>query len=275
MSADPLFPVRGARLAVEGLSWGPTPTVPIIRDIDLQVAAGEVVGLIGPNGAGKSTVLRCIYRLHRLQRGRILLDGVDLRQLTPRECARRIAVVLQELPADFGLDVRQVAAMGRIPHKRVFEPDTAADAERVDAALTRLGLAALAERAFATLSGGEKQRVLVARALVQQPRLLILDEPTNHLDIRYQIEVLALVRRLGVSVLATIHDLNLAAAYCDRLHLLRAGRIIAAGAPAEVLTTANLRAAFAVETLIDRHPLADRPRVSFNPFPLPEVRNSP
>ena len=250
------------RMEVRGLDWGAA-AQRILDGIDLDAAPGGFVGVIGPNGSGKSSLLRCIFRLHRPWRGRVALDGRDLREMTPRQTARRVAVVLQEQPAEFGLSVREVVQMGRIPHKSLFAADTVEDRHLVDEALRRVGLAEVAGRRFETLSGGEKQRALVARAVVQQPRLLILDEPTNHLDIRYQLELLDLVRGLGVTVLAALHDLNLAALYCTRLYLMDRGRMIRDGAPAQVLTRELIRSVFGVDVIVDPHPLTRRPRVTY------------
>lgn len=191
------------------------------------------------------------------------LEHYDLWRQSPRWCAQRIAVVLQEFPDAFGLTVEEVVAMGRTPHKGLFDGDTAHDRELARQALQSVGLLGFETHAFATLSGGEKQRVILARALAQQPQLLILDEPTNHLDPRYQLQLLQWVKRLGVGTLASIHDLNLAAAFCDRLYVLDHGRIVASGTPTEVLTAELLREVFGVEALIDRHPLADHPRITW------------
>ena len=176
-------------------------------------------------------------------------------------------MVLQEFPDEFGLRVCDVVAMGLAPHKGLFEGDTAEDRQQVAQALARLGLAAQAEQTFATLSGGEKQRVLLARALVQAPGLLILDEPTNHLDPRYQLELLQHLRSLDLSVIASFHDLNLAAAFCDRLYVIDGGRIVAAGTPQQVLTPALLKQVFGVDALVDTHPLHPYPRITWITHP--------
>ncbi|MGE8359671.1 ABC transporter ATP-binding protein [Pseudomonas sp.] len=253
-------------LNIEGLSWAvDTRRQPrwLLRDIGLQVRQGEFVGLIGPNGSGKTSLLRCAYRSTEPAGGRLLLDDEDLWQRSPRWSAQRIAVVLQEFPQEFGLSAGDIAAMGRTPHKGLFDGDTSEDAALVAQALAQVGLASRADHPFATMSGGEKQRVLLARALVQQPGLLILDEPTNHLDPRYQLELLQHLRGLGLSTLASFHDLNLAAAFCDRLYVIDGGRIIASGTPAEVLTADLLQQVFGVTALIDRHPLHDYPRITW------------
>ena len=254
-------------LSIEGLAWAAPgrdrDPLWLLRDIHLHTAEGEFVGLIGPNGSGKTSLLRCAYRGYEPAMGRVTLDGDDLWQRSPRWCAQRIAVVLQEFPQEFGLTVADVVAMGRTPHKGLFDGDSAEDSARVAQALEQVGLAACAARSFASLSGGEKQRVLLARALVQQPGLLILDEPTNHLDPRYQLQLLQHLRGLGLSVLASFHDLNLAAAFCDRLCVIAAGRIVASGTPAEVLTSDLLHEVFGVRALVDSHPLHAYPRITW------------
>jgi iron complex transport system ATP-binding protein len=234
-----------------------------LREVNLRVASGEFVGLIGPNGSGKTSLLRCAYRFTRPATGTVWLDHQDVWQQSPRCCAQRIAVVLQEFPDAFGLSVEEVVAMGRTPHKGLFDGDTLDDRKIIQEALRSVGMQGFEDHAFATLSGGEKQRVILARALAQQPQLLILDEPTNHLDPRYQLELLQLVKRLQIGTLASLHDLNLAAAFCDRLYVIDHGRILASGTPSEVLTVELLRDVFGVETLIDAHPLSGYPRITW------------
>ena len=234
-----------------------------LRDANLRVAAGEFVGLIGPNGSGKTSLLRCAYRFSQPEHGEVLLEQQNVWKQSPRWCAQRIAVVLQEFPDAFGLTVDEVVAMGRTPHKKLFDGDTEADRQLVRQSIESVGMQGFEDHAFATLSGGEKQRVILARALAQQPQLLILDEPTNHLDPRFQLELLCLVRQLKIGTLASIHDLNLAAAFCDRLYVLQHGRIVASGTPAEVLTVELLREVFGVEALIDTHPLSGYPRITW------------
>lgn len=172
-------------------------------------------------------------------------------------------MVLQEFPEAFGLTVAEVVAMGRTPHKGLFDGDSAADRAIARQALESVGLLGFEAHAFATLSGGEKQRVILARALAQQPQLLILDEPTNHLDPRYQLELLQRVKRLGIGTLASIHDLNLAAAFCDRLYVIDHGHIVASGTPEQVLTVTLLREVFGVDALVDQHPLSGYPRITW------------
>nr|WP_053073456.1 ABC transporter ATP-binding protein [Chromobacterium violaceum] len=249
-----------------GLDWSPdaatAPEARLLRDIALTVRPGEFVGVIGPNGSGKTSTLRCAFRFNKPLAGEARLDGADIWGQSAASFARRVAVVLQEFPEDFGLTVREVADMGRIPHQSLLRGGSAADHAIVDDALAQVGLAAQQHQPFATLSGGEKQRALLARALAQKPELLILDEPTNHLDLRHQLSLLRLVRRLGIAAVATLHDLNLAAAFCHRLYALKAGRVVASGAPETVLTPALLAEVFGVRALVDRHPQAGHPRIT-------------
>ncbi len=195
-----------------------------MSDVDIIVPDGRFVGLLGPNGSGKSTILKAIYRVHRPVAGQVLLDGVDLLSMRPKDAARRIAVVAQESTVEFDFTVFEMVMIGRTPHKRAFDRDDDTDRAIVAEAIERVGCEDLSHRSFNTLSGGEKQRVLIARAIAQGADHLILDEPTNHLDIRYQLEVLELVAGFDMTVLAALHDLSLAALFCDSVCLLADGR---------------------------------------------------
>lgn len=235
----------------------------ILGGVDLSVASGERLGIIGPNGSGKSTLLRCLYAWHVPASGVVLLDGTDVFAMAPHRRAREVAVLAQHSEAGLGLTVGEVVALGRLPHRGTWGRAEAGDAAAVARALDAVGLSAWHDRRFAPLSGGEKQQVLFARALAQDPSLLILDEPTNHLDIRHQLELLRAARDQGVSVIVTLHDLNLAARWCDRLCLLEAGRIRVTGPPETVLTPALIGAAYGVQVESDRDPRTGRPRLSY------------
>lgn len=252
---------RPACLEVQNLSWGPARRPPIITGLGFSVAAGEMLAVVGPNGAGKSSLLRCLYRFHRPTAGRVLVDDADIWTLRPRAVARRVATVLQEAAADFSLTVAEIVELGLTPH---LDGPGGPDYAPVEAALALMGLADLAPRGFASLSGGEKQRVMIARALVQKPDLLILDEPTNHLDIRHQLEVLALLSSLPTTVIVSLHDLALASAHADRVLVLDRGRQAHLGRPLDVLTPESIRRTFAVEASVDSHPATGRPRFSFH-----------
>lgn len=227
---------------------------------DLQ--PGEFVGLVGPNGSGKSTLLRAIYRVLKPDSGRVVHLGDDVWKLTARDAARRTAVVAQERMGDFDFTVRELVQMGRTPHKGLLDGDSIGDRDIVDQCLAEVTMTDCATRSFLSLSGGEKQRVLVARALAQQAPFLVLDEPTNHLDIRHQLELLELIRRLKITTLAALHDLTLAARYCDRLAMMHGGTLIAVGTPAEVLTADRIRDAYDVKAEISNHD--GRTRIDFD-----------
>ncbi|MEU3192442.1 ABC transporter ATP-binding protein [Streptomyces sp. NPDC006992] len=252
-------------LDVEEVSYRAAQGRVLLDGVRLRAAPGETVGVVGPNGSGKTTLLRCVYGTLRPTGGRITLGGHDAAALSVKGRARRVAAVPQEAGGGFGLTAGRIVAMGRSPHKRFWEGDTAADTARVAEALERTGAAALAGRPFDELSGGERQRVLVARALVQDPGLLVLDEPTNHLDVCYQWELLALVRDLPATGLLALHDLNLAAYFCDRLYVLEAGRVVADGTPEEVLTPGLLAEVYGVRAEVDVHPETGAPTVVYLP----------
>jgi iron complex transport system ATP-binding protein len=183
-----------AHLALQGCSWVAPGGRAVLRDVSLSLPRGQILGIVGPNGAGKSTLLRLIYRYLRPSQGRVLLGGADIWAMEARAVARQVAAVLQEQPTDFALTVREIVGLGRAPHRRALARGGVRDGAVIAAALDRLRLADMAHRRIGTLSGGERQRVMIARALAQEPALLVLDEPTNHLDIRHQLEALALIR---------------------------------------------------------------------------------
>jgi iron complex transport system ATP-binding protein len=232
--------------------------------VSFAIEAGEVFGVIGPNSAGKTTLLRLLTRVVAAGRGQVRLDGRPIWHLAHAELARQIAVVPQDAPRPFPFSVEQLVLMGRYPHApgRFFESD--ADRAQATAAMEATGVLHLAALPLEQLSGGERQRAMLARALAQQPRLLVLDEPTSHLDLRYQAETAELLRRLnrerGVTILLVSHDLNLAAELCDRLLLLHEGRVARVGTPGEVLEQAALEHVFGCRVMVDRSP-SGRPTV--------------
>jgi len=233
----------------------------IITDVSLTAGDGQFTGLLGPNGSGKSTILKTVYRVHKPAAGRLLLDGTDLLSLSARDAARRIAVVAQETTSEFDFTVREMVMIGRTPYKRAFGADTEADHAAVEQAIGRVGCGHLTSRSFNTLSGGEKQLVLIARALAQGADHLILDEPTNHLDVRHQIEILEVVAGLGATVLAALHDLSLAALFCDPVYILAAGRMAAGGPPSAVLNEQTIRRAYGADVLVIPHPDTGEPHL--------------
>lgn len=235
---------------------------PLIADVSLSVAPGEMLAVVGPNGAGKTTLLRTLYRAQRPSTGRVLVDGTDVWKLPGKRAARRVAAVLQEAAGDFELTVFDMVAMGRTPYKRSFEADNAEDLEIIGAAMTALDIAELSRAGYGRLSGGQKQRVLIARALAQRTDVIVLDEPTNHLDLRHQHEALHLLRETGATVIAALHDLNLAAAYCDRICMLDGGGMVAVGTPADVLTEGLLSEVYGVGARITIDADTGRPQVT-------------
>ena len=218
-------------LRTENLSWGK-----ILQGINLYVKAGELVGIVGPNGSGKSSLLRCIYRVNKPSAGKILLNDSDVWRMRAKDVSKKLAVVPQEMPGEFDFTVWDIVSMGRYPHKGIIESFNSRDNELISQALQQVGMLELAERNFTSLSGGEKQRTLIARAIVQEAEILILDEPGNHLDIYYQLEIMNLISKPGVTCLTVMHDLNLAMQYCDRLYVMNEGRIYASGTSQDVLT---------------------------------------
>jgi iron complex transport system ATP-binding protein len=249
LHADTVSWDRGGRLVVDGVSLTPAP--------------GQTVGLLGPNGSGKSSLLRLLDGVVRPTAGVVTLDGQDLARLPRRRVARTVAVVAQQSGTEVDLTVRDVVELGRSPHRTSFGGDRAADARAVEEALRRTGLSDQAGRRWRELSGGEQQRAHIARALAQEPRELLLDEPTNHLDVRHQLELLDLVTRLPVTAVVALHDLNLAAMFCDAVLVLRAGRAVAAGTPAEVLTPGLIADVYGVRAEVDLDPRDGRPSIRF------------
>lgn len=240
----------------------------VLDDIDVEVPSGSVIGLIGPNGSGKSTLLRSLVRLRAPDAGWVELDGQDLwRTLSARASARRIAAVVQDPPAEFGFTVVEYVSLGRTPFKGLVSRDDDHDRSLIAAALAVVGMTPFSDRPVASLSGGERQRVVLARALVQQPQILVMDEPTNHLDIRAQLDLLAIVSGLRVTTLIALHDLNLAASVCDRLYLLDRGALAASGPPSDVLEPTLLARVFGVRADVLAHPATGRPLIAFSNHP--------
>jgi len=260
-------------LRLDGLS-ATLAGVEIVHALDLHVDSGQVFGLVGPNGSGKSTALRCVYRALRPSAGVVWIDDADVARLSSRDAARRVAALTQDAVADLDLTVADVVALGRVPYQRGNVRLTAHERDLCRGAMERTDVAHLAGRGILSLSGGERQRVLLARALVQEPDVLVLDEPTNHLDLRHQVELLGHLRATDLTVLVVLHDLNLAAAACDRLGLLAGGRLVAAGTPAQVLTRERIAAVYGVDVAVTEHPLTGDPQVLYS-LDSPAVRRLP
>jgi iron complex transport system ATP-binding protein len=256
------------RLAVEGVGYRIDDTH-LLDAVDLEVPSGSMVGLVGPNGSGKSTLLRLLYRALAPQVGTAWLDADALWDLPAGRAAQLVGAVPQEQPGDFDLTVEDLVSLGRFPHQRAMARVSRDDRAIVAAALGSVGLAGLEHRRLDQLSGGERQRAVVARALAQQPAALLLDEPTNHLDVRYQHDLLLLIRQLGLSTLVALHDLNLAGAYCDHVVVLATGQVVAAGPVATVLVPEVIEPAFGVAVTTVTHPGTGRPQLLFQPVEEP------
>ncbi|MFB8265840.1 MULTISPECIES: ABC transporter ATP-binding protein [unclassified Streptomyces] len=236
----------------------------ILDGVSVHPAPGGVTGLIGPNGSGKTTLLRLLAGIISPQAGVVTLDGAPLSAVGRRDFARRVAVVEQQADTQVELTVEDVVRLGRVPHRRAWMPPSAQDEEAVRSALARTDLTDRAHRHWHTLSGGERQRVQIARALAQRPRELLLDEPTNHLDIQHQLDLLDLLTELRLTSVIALHDLNLAAMYCDQLVVLRQGCVIAAGAPGDVLTEELIERVYGVRaTVFPAAEPGERPYIRF------------
>jgi iron complex transport system ATP-binding protein len=237
----------------------------VLEDINLSVRAGEMVGLLGPNGSGKTTLIKLASGILKPKRGEIRLDGNRLTDLSRRFVASKVAVVPQQFHIPFAFTASEVVMLGRTPFFKALADESEDDREVVDNSLELVGIEELAGRRFDELSGGERQKVILAMALAQQPKLLLLDEPTVHLDIAHQMEIVELVRGLnvgrGITIIAAMHDLNLAALYFDRLILLKEGRVWADGTPQEVLTEAGISQVFAASVRVEVHPLTGAPHI--------------
>ena len=237
----------------------------VISDISFTVATGEIIALIGPNGSGKTTLMRAMCRALKPAQGEVLLNGKNIWQMPIRHVARNIARVEQGGRIAWPFTVHQLVNLGRFPHRGWISSYTPDDHQAVDRAIRETGLWDHRSRVISTLSGGENQRAMIARALAQKPTILLLDEPVAHLDIKYKITVLDLVRQLsrdGLSVVVSLHDLNLAGIYADRIALLSKGRLFALGGPAAILTEKNLETVYETEVLVGNHPLNHRPLVT-------------
>ncbi|MBF6600367.1 MAG: heme ABC transporter ATP-binding protein [Dehalococcoidia bacterium] len=251
-------------LDVRALSAG-YPGRPVLAAVDLHVDRGEVLALIGPNGCGKTTLLRAISGVLPFGGGTIALDGDDIRTMRAEVLARRVAVVAQASALPPRFTASDVVMMGRSPHLRLLQWEGRRDGRIVRSAMQRAGCWSLRDRLVDELSGGERQRVIIARALAQQPALLLLDEPTSHLDVQHQVETFRLMRDLcagdGLAVVAVVHDLTLAALFGDRIALLADGRNVATGTPAEVLRAERIEAVYGVSVRVLPHPVSGRPVV--------------
>jgi len=251
------------------VSYGP---IHVLDQINLQASKGEVVGIIGPNGSGKTTLLKTITKVVKAISGTICIDGIDVNEMKTKEIAKSVAVVSQVISINFEFTAEDIVLMGRTPYIKGSE--SIQDINIVRDAMKKTNTLYLRKRLITQLSGGELQRVIIARAFAQEPNILLLDEPTSHLDITNQIDILNLVKnaaRKGMLVLAVIHDLNLAAYYCDRIYLLQDGELISTGTPAQVLTSSNIQRAFNISVEVTKNPITNS--LNINPIlePLHET----
>lgn len=255
--------MKNAELTVTNLSWKVKDKT-VLNQVNLSIDKGETIGIVGPNGAGKTSLLKCIFQEYKDYQGKVALNGHDIKQQKPKSIAQTIAVVNQHYDATFDLTVDEVVHMGLIPHKSMFEQDNSEDIKNIERALNIVNLDDKRQQMFTTLSGGEQQRCLIARAIVQDPQLLIMDEPTNHLDVYYQHQIFEIVKGLNVSLLMSIHDLNLAAQYCDKILLLNQGVVEAFDTPEVVLSEKRLSNVFCLPCHVDKNPFNGKPRVTFS-----------
>jgi len=252
------------RLDLERVSFSYAPAEPALQDVDISLRDGDSIALIGPNGSGKSTLLKLASGVLRPHAGTIHVDGRSLASLSPRQVARRLAMVAQERPMGFDFTVREVVAMGRIPHTGRFARESHRDRAAIAHAMDLADVQWLGDRSIRAISGGERQRVYLAMALAQEPEILLLDEPTTHLDLRHQVQFMSIVAEQvkgGTSAFVAIHDLTLAAQACNRIALLCEGRLVAVGAAGDVLTRAHIESVFGVRVVIDTHRDLDAPFV--------------
>ena len=252
------------KLSIEKITYSINSKL-IVDGVDLGVEEGTFVGLVGPNGCGKSTLLKNIYKVYTPDSGKVYIDGKDLAELSSRETALEMSVMQQENVVEFDMSVYDMVMLGRFAHQRMFGNDMAAERKIVEDAIEEVGLTGYEQRSFLSLSGGEKQRTLVARALVQQAKLIILDEPTNHLDIGYQYQIMTILKNQGLTVFSSIHDLNIAACYCDKIVLMKAGKIVDIGTPWEVLVPEKIKELFGVDAQITVNEATNRPNIVFTP----------
>ncbi len=237
----------------------------IVDSVSLEIEEGCFMGLVGPNGCGKSTLLKSIYRTYKPDSGVVYIDGKSTDDMTNRELARELSVMQQENNIEFDMTVFDMAMLGRFAHQKMFGNDMLRERELVRQALKEVGMAGYEERSFLSLSGGEKQRTLVARALVQKAPMIILDEPTNHLDIGYQYQIMSILKKQNLTVFSSVHDLNIAACYCDRIILMKAGKIVDVGTPEEMFVPDKIKYLFGVDTQITTNAATGKPNIMFLP----------
>lgn len=235
----------------------------ILKDIHLTISSKHFIGVIGPNGSGKSTFLKLLSRALQAKRGTIELGEKNINQMSYKESSQLMASLSQEQQMPFDFQVKELVMMGRYPYKRRFDTETKEDEQIVQRVMKQVGITKLQDENYQHLSGGEKQRVLIAQMLAQESKLLILDEPTNHLDISYQLELFKFLRQNESTIISAIHDLNIAATYCDYLYVLKEGELFTEGEPQEIFTEQQLQNVFNVEAEVFTHPIYQRPIIIY------------
>ena len=243
----------------------------ILEQICLEVQDGEFVGLVGPNGCGKSTLLKNIYRTYKPGRGTVFLNEKDVLDFSFKKMAGEMAVMAQENHVEFDFEVRDMVMFGRYAKKKFLQGDSAEDKKLCEKCLKEVGLSGYEHRSYLSLSGGEKQRVLLARVLMQESAFIVLDEPTNHLDVSYQYQIMDILKGQDVTVFSSIHDLNLAALYCDRLYVLKNGKIVLQGTPEEVLTAEHIYEVYGVKSSVSIHPVTGKLAITYLPEALQNI----
>ncbi len=237
----------------------------ILSNINLEIDKGDFVGLIGPNGCGKSTLLKNIYRVCKPYSGNIFIDGMNINKLSSKAVAKQMSVMIQENNIEFDVNVLDMVLLGRYAHKKLLESNYKNDLSIARQSLKEVGLSEYDDRSFFSLSGGEKQRVLIARALTQKAELIILDEPTNHLDIGYQFQIMDILKKQKITVFSSIHDLNIAAFYCDKIFIMDNGKIIDYGVPEKVITKDMVKRLFGVNANIEINPNTNKISITYIP----------
>lgn len=224
----------------------------ILNGVDIHAEDGKITGIIGPNGSGKSTLLKCIYRTLKAKEGTIMIDGKNIDGMSYKDSARKLSVVAQHNSYSFDFSVEEIVLMGRNPYKKLMEKENREDYDIVYDCLKKVGLEEFSKRMYSTLSGGEQQRVVLARALAQKTKYIVLDEPTNHLDITHQLQIMRLIKESGITAVAAVHDLNIAAMFCDVIYAMKDGKIVSYGKAEEVITPENIKLLYGVESEIVR-----------------------
>ncbi|MDR1690855.1 MAG: ABC transporter ATP-binding protein [Candidatus Methanoplasma sp.] len=249
--------VSGNPLDIESLSYTYV-NLPVLDEISLSVKKGEILGILGPNGCGKTTLLKNLNRNLHPHKGCVLIDGSDIEEISKKEIAKKVGVVPQSNEIRFAFTVREIVGMGRMPFQDSFRGASSKDLEIIEKAMEQTGVLSMADRLINTMSGGERQRVIIARAISQTPEIILMDEPTLHLDINMQFEVLDLIKRLSkendLTVIIVSHDLPMVTRYCDRIVLIHDHKVFAMGTPEEILTEENMRAVFNVDAKLEKDP---------------------